>query len=846
VTSVPTSSARGLPSVTALICTYNYAGYLGEAIDSVLAQEYPHDLLEILVVDDGSTDRTPEVLDAYVAEHGDRIRVLSQPNAGVAAATARGIAEARGELIAVLDADDAWLPRKTRRQVEMLRTRPETGLVHADMELVDRAGRRIAPSYWRQYDVAPVRGLALASLLRGNAASASTLMFRRSLAERILPFPDAAWSHDWWIAVAAATAGPIDFVAEALARHRNHDGAMTKDFVRVLRRDVELQRSMLRTVDLETVSPREMRAAWDALWESAKLAQGWTGRPLAEDFPVAAPERAEWLQRMVSAGAAASRGETHAAAREYLAALACDPYSAGALDGLDAAAGALAVASGPVGPLLAAGVDGLAREARTVLAAGERDRAAHLLRRALEAAPGHAGLLCELADVEFDRARWADAAALWRHAAGAAGLSPRTEARLEIAARRALAAAPAPPAVDPEIARGRLLVCADALAPMSDGSEAFAAEIAAALQDAGWTVEIATRAHAARTELTHRGMTIHEIVRSPMDELRALVDQRGYEAVLAFSSPMGWPVVGALRLPVRGPRVVTLTSATAEVAAELRASAASLASMRMLLDRASGVASVTQTGPDARLLADLGVEAAHIPVVPEAVPPGALPAAAEGDGPLLVAIGDLTPEHGYGPLLRALSHHDGDWRLVIAGAPVAAHGDVQIELERMASADRRVKLLGEVDPAGVAALVARAAAVLSPASADPWAPAVLEAMRHGVPWIATPDSVVAGELAGGIVLPIEDFPSGLDVILGDADAATRLGDAGRRHRESVMDRGVLAARLDALVRGLPVPAVATVPPAAWLASDEVRAAAYDRAAAGSPTYRPNPTMEVPA
>jgi glycosyltransferase involved in cell wall biosynthesis len=258
------------------------------------------------------------------------------------------------------------------------------------------------------------------------------------------------------------------------------------------------------------------------------------------------------------------------------------------------------------------------------------------------------------------------------------------------------------------------------------------------------------------------------------------------------------------------------------------------------------VASVTQTGPDAVLLADLGLESLHIPVTPGEPVPGALPAAAEGDGPLLVAFGDLTPEHGYGPLLRALSHHDGDWRLVIAGAPVAAHRDVQVELERMASADRRVTLLGEADPGAAAALVAGASVVLVPSPADPLGPSVLEAMRHGVPWIATPGTVAAGELSGGLVLPVQDFPAALDLLLAGDGAAGRLGAAGREHWEADLRRPVLAARLDALARGLPVPASAGVPQAARLACDEVRSAVYDRIeAAGAPTYRPL-TMEVPA
>jgi glycosyltransferase involved in cell wall biosynthesis len=110
-----------LPLVSAIIPTYNRAHTIGEAVDSILAQTYPN--IEVIVVDDGSKDNTLEHLRTT---YGDRIRVFSQANAGPAAARNRGIAEARGELIAFLDSDDIWLPTKTERQVALLERAGET------------------------------------------------------------------------------------------------------------------------------------------------------------------------------------------------------------------------------------------------------------------------------------------------------------------------------------------------------------------------------------------------------------------------------------------------------------------------------------------------------------------------------------------------------------------------------------------------------------------------------------------------------------------------------------------------------------------------------------------------
>ncbi|HEV3483139.1 MAG TPA: glycosyltransferase [Candidatus Acidoferrales bacterium] len=102
------------PLVSAIIPTYNRAHIVCEAVDSILAQTYPH--IEVIVVDDGSKDDTLARLQRY----GDRIRVVTQANAGPAAARNRGIAAARGDLIAFLDSDDIWLPTKIERQVALM------------------------------------------------------------------------------------------------------------------------------------------------------------------------------------------------------------------------------------------------------------------------------------------------------------------------------------------------------------------------------------------------------------------------------------------------------------------------------------------------------------------------------------------------------------------------------------------------------------------------------------------------------------------------------------------------------------------------------------------------------
>lgn len=119
------------PSVTAVIPTYNYGRFLGEAIESVLRQTYP--ALELIVVDDGSTDNTPDVAGSY----GNRIRYIRTANQGVSAARNAAIALAKGDLIALLDADDRWQPRKLERQVAIFGNDVAVGMVHSGSRIFD-------------------------------------------------------------------------------------------------------------------------------------------------------------------------------------------------------------------------------------------------------------------------------------------------------------------------------------------------------------------------------------------------------------------------------------------------------------------------------------------------------------------------------------------------------------------------------------------------------------------------------------------------------------------------------------------------------------------------------------
>lgn len=127
------------PLVSIVIPAYNAERFIGGTLNSALAQTYRR--LEILVVDDGSTDGTAGIVRAMAALD-NRVRLLSQGNAGVAAARNRGLREARGEFFAPLDADDLWHPRKIELQLETFRTAdPDVALVYSWSSIIDEEGR---------------------------------------------------------------------------------------------------------------------------------------------------------------------------------------------------------------------------------------------------------------------------------------------------------------------------------------------------------------------------------------------------------------------------------------------------------------------------------------------------------------------------------------------------------------------------------------------------------------------------------------------------------------------------------------------------------------------------------
>ncbi len=181
--------------VSVVLTVYNSEKYIEDALKSLQAQTYPH--FETIVVDDGSTDRTAEIVAGYTSE---RVRLLRPGRLGRARALNYGVANAQGEYIAILDADDIALPTRLERQVELLDAHPEIGLVGTGHRRLRQDGST-ADVPCAEDDVHLRRGLLFAMLFHH-----STAMYRRECFQRVGGYDESlscCLDHDLYLRLAA-------------------------------------------------------------------------------------------------------------------------------------------------------------------------------------------------------------------------------------------------------------------------------------------------------------------------------------------------------------------------------------------------------------------------------------------------------------------------------------------------------------------------------------------------------------------------------------------------------------------------------------------------------------------
>jgi glycosyltransferase involved in cell wall biosynthesis len=224
------------PLISVVIPVHDGEAFLDQAIESALAQTWPR--TEVVVVDDGSSDRSAEIASSYP------VTLVRQDNQGVAAARNRGVETAEGELLAFLDQDDLFLPEKLERQLEALRAEPEAGICACQMRLF------VEPGYPRPDWIHP----SLLDWDHHTLQLGTMLVWRRTF-EQVGPFEESyQWANDAdWLVRAREAGVPFAMLDEPLVHYRVHgsnesrrEESIKREALRMLRASVQRKREAAR------------------------------------------------------------------------------------------------------------------------------------------------------------------------------------------------------------------------------------------------------------------------------------------------------------------------------------------------------------------------------------------------------------------------------------------------------------------------------------------------------------------------------------------------------------------------------------------------------------------------
>jgi len=224
--------------VSVITPTYNRPRWLPETIESVLNQTYPN--VEIIVVNDGSTDDTEQILEPYM----DRIVYIYKENGGQGSAVNAGIVASTGEYIARVDDDDLFLPEKVELQVRMFQQKPQLGLVATDCHIIDSEGKitetRVVPDFSGQG--------AFLTLLQQCIFSPPTLMVRKECYDKVGLYKNIyAEDYDMWIRIARYY--PVDVIHKPLAMYRRHESNLSAG-ASGIKGNIDIRSFICETMDL--------------------------------------------------------------------------------------------------------------------------------------------------------------------------------------------------------------------------------------------------------------------------------------------------------------------------------------------------------------------------------------------------------------------------------------------------------------------------------------------------------------------------------------------------------------------------------------------------------------------
>ncbi len=232
--------------ISVALCTYNGAAFLELQLASIASQTRPPD--EIVICDDGSTDATLTIAESFRAKAAVPVRIFANPeNLGSTKNFERAISLCDGEIVALCDQDDVWLPQKLSRLEAEFRARPDAAFVFSDALVVDLHRQALGYRLWeavgftRRQQRMFQSGSGVSVLLRYNVVTGATLAFRASFRDLLLPIP-SSWVQDGWIGLLLSCVAVGTPIASPLIEYRQHPGQQLGGKKTTLREKINVAR----------------------------------------------------------------------------------------------------------------------------------------------------------------------------------------------------------------------------------------------------------------------------------------------------------------------------------------------------------------------------------------------------------------------------------------------------------------------------------------------------------------------------------------------------------------------------------------------------------------------------
>jgi glycosyltransferase involved in cell wall biosynthesis len=226
----PHSSLSAAPSVSVIALCHNHASFVREALDSIIAQTYPH--LEVWLVDDASTDGSPVILQEYAARHPTWHLLLLPENVGNCRAFNQAFFQSRGEFVIDFATDDVLLPARVAQQIAAFQAAAATvGVVYSNCELIDESGRLLGLHHRRigadELQPRPASGWVFAEVLRRYFISTPTMLMRRACLEALGGYDETLAYEDFDFWVRASRNWQFLYLDEITTRKRKHPRSMS-------------------------------------------------------------------------------------------------------------------------------------------------------------------------------------------------------------------------------------------------------------------------------------------------------------------------------------------------------------------------------------------------------------------------------------------------------------------------------------------------------------------------------------------------------------------------------------------------------------------------------------------